>query len=99
MAHKSAYSYVNIIQAEGQGKLKKWAFNQISIEIPSCRFLAHLAYMPMSLCNHDLSVVCHCPLLVLSLSASLVSSSVYSCPTDSIAHRNFISCRYMYIYS
>ena len=24
------------------------------------RFLAHLAYMPMSLYNHDLSVVCHC---------------------------------------
>ena len=23
-------------------------------------FLAHLAYMPMSLCNHDLSIVCCC---------------------------------------
>ena len=23
-------------------------------------FLAHLAYMPMSLCNHDLSVACRC---------------------------------------
>ena len=23
-------------------------------------FLAHLAYMPMSLYNHDLSVMCHC---------------------------------------
>ena len=47
--------------------------------------------------------VCHV-LLSLSLvlssssSSSLVSSSVYSCPSDSIAHRNFISCRNMYIY-
>ena len=26
----------------------------------SVSFLAHLASMPMSLCNHDLSVMCHC---------------------------------------
>ena len=26
----------------------------------NCCFLAHLAYMPMSLCNHNLSVVCRC---------------------------------------
>ena len=37
-------------------------------------------------------------LLVSSLLLSLVLSSVYSCPSDSIAHRNCISCRYMYIY-
>ena len=29
-------------------------------EVVSFSFLAHLAYMPMSLCNHDLSVMCHC---------------------------------------
>ena len=29
--------------------------------------MAHLAYMPMSLCNHDLSVVCHCRLSLLSI--------------------------------
>ena len=23
-------------------------------------FLAYLAYMPTSLCNHDLSIMCHC---------------------------------------
>ena len=23
-------------------------------------FLAHLAYMPMGLCNHDLYIMCHC---------------------------------------
>ena len=65
------------------------------------KFLAHLAYMPMSLCNHDLSIVCCCHLsLVLSSSSSLslVLSSVYSCPSDSIAHRNFKSYRYMYIH-
>ena len=65
-------------------------------------FLAHLAYMQMSLCNHDLSVMCHChPSLVSAalLSSLLVLSSVYSCPSDSIAHRHFISCRYMYIWS
>ena len=37
-----------------------------------------------------------------SSSSSVVSSlllvSVYSCPSDSIDHRNFISCRYMHIY-
>ena len=60
-------------------------------------FLAHLAYIPMSLCNHDLSVMCHCHLSLVSSLLSLVSSSVYSCPSDSIAHINFIFCRYMYI--
>ena len=62
----------------------------------------------MNLFKHDLSIVCCCQhhwchhlLVVASLlvsSSSLVSSSVYSCPSDSIAHRNFISCRYMYIF-
>ena len=38
--------------------------------------------------------------LLLALSSSLlVLLSVYSYPSDSIVHRSFISCRYMYIYS
>ena len=71
-----------------------WSFNPAN----PLRFLAHLAYMPMSLCNHGLSVMCRCPLLSSSSLASLLVSSVYSCPSDSINHRNFISCKYMHIY-
>ena len=49
-------------------------------------FLAHLV---MSLCNHALSIVWCCHLLLA------LALSVYSSPSDSFDHRNFISCKYM----
>ena len=36
--------------------------------------------------------------VVLSLASSVSASSVYSCPSDSFDHRNFISCQYMHQY-
>ena len=56
-------------------------------------FLAHLALMPMSLSNHELSVVCWHPAPSLSSSSSL-ASSVDSHPSYRFDHRNFISCTY-----
>ena len=40
--------------------------------------------------------VCHVSLSSSSSSLSLLVSSVYSCPSESINHRNFIFCKYMY---
>ena len=54
-------------------------------------FLAHLACMPMRLCNHELSFV-WCPVLSLSLLLS-----VNSPPSHRFDHRNLISCTYMHI--
>ena len=52
-----------------------------------------LAHLPMSLCNHELSVVWH-----PAVSSSLVTSSVDSPPSHRFDHRNFICCTYMHIY-
>ena len=53
--------------------------------------LADLAFMMMSLCNHELFVMWH------PASLSLASLSVYSLHSHRFDHRNFISCIYMYI--
>ena len=48
---------------------------------------------PMQSCS-----VCHVSLSLSSSSVSLASASVYSPPSDSFDHRNFISCKYMQLY-
>ena len=55
------------------------------------KFLAHLAFMLMSLSNHELSVMCWHP-----ASSSLVLF-VDSHPSYRFDHRNYISCTYLYI--
>ena len=53
--------------------------------------LAHLAFMPMSLCYHELSVVWRpASLLLLSLSVDSPASHRFD-------HRNFISYTYVHI--
>ena len=51
-------------------------------------FLAHLAFMLMSICNQELSGMWHPTLSSLSL---LLASSVDS-PSHRFDHRNFIFC-------
>ena len=66
-----------------------------------CRVFTSLVQMPMSLCNHELSVIClrlASSSLVSLVSSSLVlalASSVDSPPSHRFDNRNFISCRYM----
>ena len=55
------------------------------------RFLAHLALMPMSLSNHELSVMCWHPV------SSSLALSVDSHPSYRFGHRNFISCTWLHI--
>ena len=39
---------------------KTYISTHADIHKHTCIFLTHLAYMPVSLCNHDLSIMCHC---------------------------------------
>ena len=72
-AHTANYGSINNLKREGYSKCTRmigcrsvWcyaktvSFSNSIFTIASGRFLAHLAYMLMSLCNHDLSIVCHC---------------------------------------
>ena len=55
-----------------------------------CQLLDHLALMPKSLYDHELSVVwCWC--------RYRLASSVDSCPTHRLDHRNFIFSKYLHI--
>ena len=62
--------------------------------------LAHLAVMPKSPCNHELSIVCHCccPSVASVICWHLSLSSVDSAPDHRFDHRNSISCTCMHTY-
>ena len=57
--------------------------------LSSMLYLAHLVQMPKSLCNHELSVVCHC-------CPALESSPVDASPKR-LDHRNVLSCTFLHM--